>query len=94
MLPIGVLAGILIESIYVHLMLLITASRKAPFNSTLRVICYTQAASLLAVLPAVGGLISFFWGLYITVLGLRLLHNVSAVRIVIAIFLPLLLILS
>jgi hypothetical protein len=89
-LPLAIVAGLVAQALYIHLMLAITRSKSQPLSATLKVVCYTQPASLLAVIPAIGGTLAFFWGLHITLVGIGIMHGSSKMRVFIALILPLL----
>jgi MFS family permease len=75
-------------SVYSQFMLAITGMRRASFRSTVRVICYAQAANALLFMPVVGAVCAPIWGLVLTVYGLAAGHGTSVWRVLFALLLP------
>jgi hypothetical protein len=45
-----------------------------------RIVCYSEAASLFMVIPYIGDTISFFFGIYLTLTGIKIVHSISRTR--------------
>jgi len=92
--PIFVLIGLFIWSGIVHLMCMLLGIAKestAGFEGTLRAISYGSVSNLAYVIPFVGGLAAFVWGITLYVIGLVRMHRTTTGKAVAAVLLPLLL---
>jgi hypothetical protein len=83
-LPVVLFLGALLQ----HLFLMMVGAGKRGFVATFRTLCYVQAASLLGLIPLVGGLLSLMWHLVLQVVGLSAVHRVSVGRVLLAVLLP------
>jgi predicted Zn finger-like uncharacterized protein len=90
LIPLMVTVGIFIYSGMLHLLLLLVRGANNGFEATFRVVCYSQAAQVLGVVPFVGGLIGGIWQVIIQVIGLREMHQTSYLRVILAFLIPLL----
>jgi hypothetical protein len=93
--PVGAVIGLFLAALVVHVCLLIVggvASSASGFEGTFRVLAYSSVASLANVVPFVGGLIAFFWGFALVVLGFVRIHKTTTGRAVAALLIPLVLI--
>ncbi|HEX2254283.1 MAG TPA: YIP1 family protein [Thermoanaerobaculia bacterium] len=78
----------------VHLFLLMVGGTRdsvAGFEGSLRVISYSSVSNLAALVPFVGGLIQFVWGIILQILGIAELHQTSRGKAALAVLLPLVL---
>lgn len=89
MIPVLVAAGLFVYSGILHLLLLLVRGGKNGFEATFRVICYSQAAQVWAVIPFVGGWIGGIWQLAVQITGLKEIHETSSLRVVLAFLIPL-----
>jgi len=90
LLPLFVLIGLFIGSAIVHLCLMIVGGAKQPFETTFRVLAFSQGSTgPLQMVPICGGLISGVWALVCTCIGLARAHDTDTGRAVLAVFLPL-----
>lgn len=83
--PIQGLIGILFAAAMSHGTLMLTKSRKAPFEATLRAVSYANAPYLLYVVPCFGIFIAWFWTMYLEVVALREAHDIGTDRAVLAV---------
>lgn len=93
MAPILGIIVLFIWSAIVHLVLQLLGGLRestAGFEGTFRVISYGQIAQLATLVPLLGGLIAFVWGLVLYVLGLSSLHRCSQGKALAAVLIPLL----
>lgn len=60
-----------------HIPLRLLKGRRASFRLTLRVIAYSGAASILAIIPAFGPLLALLWFYILTGIGVRSAHALS-----------------
>jgi len=90
-LPLMIALGGLISSAAFHAVLMLLARAPVRFERTVRVYCYAWgAASILQLLPMLGGYLYPAFGAYLTVLGLRCAQKVPAHVAILAVFVPLL----
>lgn len=88
--PLFIVIGLFIGSGIVHLCLMIVGGANKPFETTFRVIAFSQgSAGPLQIIPICGGLISGVWALVCNCIGLARAHETDTGRAVLAIFLPL-----
>ena len=89
-LPLFIVIGLFIGSGIVHLCLMIVGGANQPFETTFRVVAFSQgSAGPLQIIPLCGGLISGVWGLVCNCIGLARAHQTDTGRAVLAVFLPL-----
>lgn len=88
--PLSSLFVILFNSTMYHLLLSIF-KRGISFNSTIKVISYASSASILSLIPLVGGIASVIYSLYLSITGLSIVHGVSKRRVSVAVLMPLIL---
>lgn len=86
--PISVTLSMFIYSAVFHLLLLIVRGGKNGFEATFRVVAYSQAAQAWELIPVIGSWIGGFWRLVVWVIGLREIHGVSYLKIIVAFLLP------
>jgi hypothetical protein len=82
--PVWVAVSMLINTVFVHFCLLLAGAGRMGLVGTFRVVAYSQAAKTLGVIPVVGGPSAFIWQLVIQVIGLREVHGVSSLRLLLA----------
>jgi len=88
--PLFIVIVLFIWSGIVHLCLMIVGGAKQPFETTFRVIAFSQgSAGPLQIIPLCGGLISGVWALVCNCIGLARAHETDTGRAVLAVFLPL-----
>ncbi len=81
--PIWVTLAMLINTLVAHFCLLMVGAGGEGLKGTFRVVAYSQAAKSLGIFPVVGGPAAFIWQLVIQVIGLREVHGISSVRVLI-----------
>lgn len=87
--PVFYTIRLILGSIWAHFFLILVLGNKGGFQATFRVLSYQTAAQLFNFVPLVGGLISYFWGLVLKVMGLASAHDIGVLRVAFAlIFLP------
>jgi hypothetical protein len=92
--PIITVIGIFLYSAILHLMLLLVGGlgeSTSGFEGSIRVVSYAQVATLAQVVPIIGGMIAFFWGLFLGVVGVTRMHRTSDGKAVAAVILPMIL---
>lgn len=89
LLPLFVVIGLFIGSGIVHLCLMIVGGANHSFETTFRVLAFSQgSAGPLQIIPLCGGVISGVWALVCNCIGLSRAQETDTGRAVLAIFLP------
>lgn len=86
--PIFVILGVFVIAAIVHLMLLVLGGARQGFEATLRVMCYSEAAAVINVIPLCGGLVSGIYFLILAILGLAAAHGIGAGKAAAAVLIP------
>jgi hypothetical protein len=81
----------LINTIVSHVCLLIVGSGKSGLAATFRVVCYSQTAMIVMLVPLCGSTVVWIWSLVLEIVGFSVAHKTSYGRAAIAVFIPLLL---
>ena len=90
LLPLFVIIALFIGSAIVHLCLMIVGGANQSFETTFRVLAFTQGSTgPLQMVPLCGGLIAGVWALVCNCVGLARAHETDTGRAVLAVFLPL-----
>lgn len=92
--PFAVLLFLGIQTLILHLFVLMLAPEHRSMGSTARVLCYASGPALLAVVPVLGSLAAGVWGLVLQVVGIREVHRTSTGRAVVVALGPLFLLLG
>jgi len=88
--PLAIVIVLFIGAGIVHLCLMIVGGANQPFETTFRVLAFTQGSTgVLQVIPVCGGVIAAVWGIVVNCIGLARAHETDTGRAVLAIFLPL-----
>ena len=85
------LLDILISGVIVHLFLMLFGGANQGLTMTLRVISYTSAPLIFAVVPFLGGCIATIWMLVLGIIGLAAAHRTDTWRAALAVFAPVIL---
>jgi hypothetical protein len=86
--PVMIPIGIFIWSAILHLFLMLLGGANASFLATFRTVAYASSPQVFEIIPLCGGLISWIWGLVISVIGLREVHRTTTGRAMGAVLLP------
>ncbi|NLA74772.1 MAG: hypothetical protein GX846_04775 [Deltaproteobacteria bacterium] len=86
--PLIVFINALIVTAVVHVSLSVMGGASKGFDSTMKVILYSNAASLFNIFPYLGGLIAYVLSLMIIVKGLREVHETGSGKAVLSLLLP------
>ena len=87
--PIFVTLGLFIVTAIVHVFLLMLGGAPRGFEATFRVMCYSEAAAVINVIPLCGGLISGIYFLVLAIIGLAAAHGIGKGTAAAAVLLPL-----
>jgi hypothetical protein len=89
-LPLFIAIALFICSAIVHLCLMIVGGANQPFETTFRVLAFSQGSTgPLQIVPICGGIIAGVWALVCNCIGLARAHETDTGRAVLAVFLPL-----
>ncbi len=86
--PVLVLINVFIVSAVLHFFLLILGGANNRFEGTLKAVLYSNATSIFYLIPYVGELMAFFWGLVVLIIGLREVHETTTLRALFSLLLP------
>ena len=87
--PVFIVIGLFIGAAIVHLCLMIVGGANQPFETTFRVLAFTQGSTgVLQLIPVCGGVIAAVWGIVVNSIGLARAHETDTGRAVLAILLP------
>jgi len=90
LLPVMIVLGLFIGGAIVHLCLMIVGGANKTFETTLRVLAFTQGSTgPLQMVPICGGIIAGVWALVLNCIGLARAHETDTGRAILAVFLPL-----
>jgi hypothetical protein len=90
LLPVFIVVALFIGSGIVHLCLMIVGGANQSFETTFRVLAFSQGSTgPLQIIPLCGGLICGVWAVVCTCVGLARAHETDTGRAVLAVFLPL-----
>lgn len=90
LLPLFIVIALFIGSAIVHLCLMIVGGANQSFETTFRVLAFTQGSTgPLQIVPVCGGLIAGVWAIVCDCIGLARAHETDTGRAVLAVFLPL-----
>lgn len=86
--PLAVTIFMCLTSLVLHALLVIVRGDRNGFEATFRAVSYAQAAQLWAVLPLIGSFLAAIWLLAVQIIGLKEMHGVSAIRVILAMLIP------
>jgi hypothetical protein len=87
--PLIVILGLFIVTVIVHVFLLMLGGARQGFEATFRVICYSEAAALINIIPLCGGVLSGVYGMILAIIGLAAAHGIGKGTAAAAVLLPL-----
>jgi hypothetical protein len=89
LIPVFILLIVFVGSAVLHLCLMLVGGAKRPFETTVRVVCYTIGSVYpLMIVPFCGSFISGVWAIVLECIGLARVHETDTGRAVLAVFLP------
>lgn len=86
--PVVTAVLLFIQAGLAHLILLLVGGGKLGFEATFRVCAYSEAASLLVLVPVCGQGIAIVWNLVIMIIGLYHIHETEPWKAVVAVLAP------
>lgn len=87
--PLFVTIDLFISSFIIHLLLLIVGVGKSRFETTFRVIAYSQATKVWSFIPFLGSPIGWAWKCVVQIIGLKEAHDITYTKIIFAFSIPL-----
>ncbi len=84
--------GLVLTAAVLHLMLLILGGARNGFEATLRVVSFSQATSVVFLLPFCGQLVGTIWAIVLYVIGLAEAHQIGRGKALAAVLLPIVLV--
>ena len=88
--PLAIVIVLFIGAGIVHLCLMIVGGANQPFETTFRVLAFTQGSTgVLQVIPVCGGVLAAVWGIVVNCIGLARAHETDTGRAVLAVALAL-----
>jgi hypothetical protein len=88
--PVFIVIGLFIGAAIVHLCLMVVGGANKSFETTFRVLAFSQGSTgPLQIIPVCGGLIAGVWALVVNCIGLARAHETTTGRAVLAVLLPL-----
>jgi len=88
--PVTVLLGLFIGAGILHVCLMLLGGANRPFETTLRVVCFTGgSANLFSMIPICGTLIAFVYTIVLETIGLSRAHQTTTAKALMAVLLPL-----
>ena len=88
--PITAMAGLFVAALYFQLLFMLTRTRRKGIGSTFRILCYSQSASVLQIIPLFGIAAAACWGAWIMIIGFREINGITIRRSILLVLLPLL----
>src|SRR6266481_1538378 len=86
--PLVLIIGLFIGAGIIHLCLMLVGGAKQPFETTFRVLAFSQGSTgVLQMIPVCGGLIAAVWGLVVNCIGLARAHETDTGRAALAVML-------
>jgi hypothetical protein len=90
--PLVLIGGAFLSAAFMHFFLWLVGGARNSFETTFRVLCYTQGSTaVLQLIPICGSIFSTIWYFYCAVIGLAKAHEAETWRVVVAVVLPLIL---
>lgn len=73
------LLGIFIVTALLHLGVLLFRG-KGGFKGTFNILAYASATNIFCIIPFIGGIISWIWGIVVGVIGVKRIHKLSTIK--------------
>ncbi len=86
--PLWVVFAMAANSLLVHACLLLVGAGRQGFGATFNVVACSQSAKILCAVPVIGVPAALLWQFTIQVIGLREIHGISSLRLLLAVTVP------
>ncbi len=88
--PLLVTVGLFVQAAVTHAILVVLGGGKLGFEATFRVAAYSEAATILLIIPVCGSSLALVWSLVILIMGLYNIHETEPWKAVVAVLAPML----
>ncbi len=89
--PVLMTMGIFIQAGLIHGALMLLGGNRLGFEATFRVSAYSEATTVILLLPVCGSWVAMIWSMVILIIGLYNIHEIDPWKAVVAVLAPLLL---
>lgn len=89
--PLLVTVGVFFQAALTHVMMLMLGGNRLGFEATFRVVAYSEATSILLLVPICGSALALIWSLIVLIVGLYNIHETAPWKAVVAVLAPMLL---
>ncbi len=89
--PLWVAVGVFVHAGLTHGVLLLLGGGRLGFEATFRVAAYSEATSIILLVPLCGSWLAIVWSLVILIIGLNNIHETEPWKAVLAVLAPLIL---
>jgi hypothetical protein len=86
--PFVATAGMFIMSGIVHLLLTMFGWKKHDYESTFRLVAYSEGPAFFRVIPFIGDFVAMVWQLVLTIIGISKVHKISGGKATLIVILP------
>ena len=86
--PVWIVIGVFVFAGVLHLLLMLVGAAPRDFEGTFRVVAYSQAVSVMGLVPFCGSFIAFVWWVVVVTQGFRVVHRASTAQALMAVLLP------
>jgi hypothetical protein len=86
--PLLVLIDVVLWSLFYHFALGMIGVPKRDFEATFRVVCYSAGPELFQMIPLIGDIVRLVYKIYITSIGLGLVHGIPMKKVWLAVVIP------
>jgi hypothetical protein len=83
--PIVVTVLVFVSSAILHLGLLVLGGARQRFQTSFRVVCYSEGAGVLNLVPYLGAFVGSVWNLVLLAIGLRESHETTTFKAILAV---------
>ncbi len=89
--PVLMAVGVFIQAGMIHGVLMLLGGSRLGFEATFRVSAYSEATTVILLLPVCGSWVAMIWSMVILIIGLYNIHETEPWKAVLAVLAPLLL---
>lgn len=89
--PVLMTVGVFIQAGLIHAVLMLSGGNRLGFEATFRVSAYSEATTVLLLLPLCGSWMAMIWSMVILIIGLYNIHETQPWKAVLAVVAPLML---
>ncbi len=89
--PVLMTLGVFIQAGLIHMALVLLGGGKLGFEATFRVSAYSEATTIILLVPLCGSWVALIWSMVILIIGLYNIHETEPWKAVVAVLAPLML---